>query len=211
MQQVIRQYNAGELTELPDVFMADHQVSGSWAHAAAEGSQLDLAERLFERTLGIDPAKLDESDPLQRRYSDALGQRAREHDAAFREYNKVYTEPDPAKRNAIIIRAEQRQATATAAFLLERDALLVEHGKKLGGAETEKAVEKRITNGLETAGKNGRTEAMAKAQADLQARRATATATGIAAPARSDAEILADPTTPVQKLMEIRRRQQGGG
>lgn len=176
MQTVSRGLASGDLTELPESFMADVESFGSWTNAEAEGRQLDLAERLFERTLGIDPAKFDESDPIQARYSDALDKRAQEHINAFREFNKVYREPDPAKRAAILARAEQRQATATAAFLLERDALLVEHGKKLGSAETEKTAGKRIETTVDTAKKNGRTEAEAKAQAALQARRATATA-----------------------------------
>ena len=176
MNAVTQQYLAGTLTEIPEGFMADMETFGSWTNAEAEGRQLDLAERLLERTLGIDPAKLDESDPIQARYADALNARAQAHVNAFREFNKVYREPDPAKRAQILARAEQQQATATAAFLLERDALLVEHGKKLGSAAAEQEAGKRITATAEKAGKNGRTEAEARAQANLQARRATATA-----------------------------------
>ncbi len=207
MQQATRQFAAGEITDLPESFMADVESFGSWTNAEAEGRQLDLAERLFERTLGIDPTKLDDSDPLQARYADALNKRAQEHVNAFREFNKVYREPDPAKRSAILARAEQRQATATAAFLLERDALLVEHGKKLGAAETEKDAGKRITKTVETASKNGRTEALAKAQADLQARRATATAGLAAKPTNSGALTLEEAQT--LSIDELRRRTSG--
>lgn len=210
MQQVTRQFNAGEITELPESFMADVESFGSWTNAEAEGRQLDLAERLFERALGIDPNKLDAADPLQGRYADALDKRAQAHVNAFREFNRVYRETDPAKRSAILARAEQQQATATAAFLLERDALLVEHGKALGAAETEKAAGKRLTKAVETAGKNGQIEAIARAQADLLARKATATASMTGKPERPDAELLADPNTPIQTLIEIRARQRRG-
>ena len=165
---------AGE--ELPATFLADVELVGSWTNAEAEGRQLDLAERLLERALGIDPAKINLDDPIQARYADALTAREKAHVNAGREFNRVYREPDPAKRAAILARAEQQQATATAAFLLERDALLVEHGKRLGSEETEKTAGKRITKAVETTAKNGRTEALAKAAANLRAGAATATA-----------------------------------
>lgn len=210
MQDVTRRFNAGELDALPDAFMADIEAFGSWTNAEAEGRQLDLAERLFERQLGIDAGKLDDADPLQARYGDALDKRAAEHLNAFREFNKIYRETDPQQRAAILARAEQRQATATAAFLLERDALLVEHGKKLGAAETEKAAGKRIAAGIEKAGKNGHTEAIAKAQADLNARRATATAGNATQSAATGPLTIEEATTlPIEELIRRSKAQEG--
>lgn len=207
MHDAVQRFNAGELAELPASFMADVETFGSWTNAEAEGRQLDLAERLLERTLGIDPAKLDEDDPIQVRYGDALAKRAQEHVNAFREFNKLYSEADPAKRNAILARAEQRQATATAAFLLERDALLVEHGKKLGASEKEKEAGKRITRTVETASKNGRTEAFAKAQADVQARRATATAATASKVASGPLTVEEAQTLPIDELIRRTKAQ----
>ena len=174
IDEATKAINAGE--EVPATLMADMYLFGSWTNAEAEGRQLDLAEQLLERTMGIDPANLDLNAPLQARYADALAKREQAHVNAGREFNKVYRETDKDKRSAILLRAEQQQATATAAFLLERDALLIEHGKKLGSAEKEKEAGKRIDKVAETAGKNGRTEALAKAQEFALARRATATA-----------------------------------
>ncbi|MCR4342017.1 MAG: hypothetical protein NUW01_19240 [Gemmatimonadaceae bacterium] len=165
---------AGE--ELPATFLADVELVGSWTNAEAEGRQLDLAERLLERALGIDPAKINLDDPIQARYHDALTAREKAHVNAGREFNRVYREPDPAKRAEILARAERQQATATAAFLLERDAIHAAFFERKGELKAEQAAGKRITKAVETTAKNGRTEALAKAAANLRAGAATATA-----------------------------------
>ena len=204
LNEATKAVQAGE--ELPATFLADVEMFGSWTNAEAEGRQLDLAERLLERTLGIDPAKFDLDDPIQARYADALSAREKAHVNAGREFNRVYREPDQTKRAAILARAEQQQATATAAFLLERDALLVEHGKRLGSAETEKEAGKRITTSVEKAGKNGRTEALAQAEANLRARKATATAQQPTKPTGGPLTIEEAQTLSIEEL----KRRQGG-
>lgn len=211
IQAAQRQIIAGDLPDDPDALAADLDLAGEWHAASERRGQLFVNRLVVERALGIDPAKLDDNDTIQQQYGDLLNNLEATQVNAFRLRNSAVREHNPAKRAEIITKALTMDSTAVGEFYRLSADLLVEHGKRVGKAEIEKTVGKRMEQTAAQARSNGSTEAHAKAKALVAAGTVMSTASNGSRPTRSDAELLADPTTPIQTLIEIRNRQRNGG
>lgn len=157
----------GEYPDDPESLMAAIDTTGSW-QAASERRGQNLAMRMtLERTLGIDPNKLDDSKPIEKAYADMLTSLETGTQNAYRLRQQAVREYDPQKRASLLARSEQMDAGANGASIFEGIKLAVAHGRALEAVDAEKRTGKRLADTAKTERSNGNTEAIAKARAML--------------------------------------------
>lgn len=163
--------------------------------------------KLAQQVFGQIDASKPPDDPAYAAANDAWNAAMKAYSDAGRQVDRLRNSQNPATRRS----APEVETKRHRAFLAQAIEIAMQIGKSAGASEQQKADGPKQEARLRLAKSNSFREAQARAAARQGAATAAAVGSAGGADARSDDELLADPKTPIQKVLEIRRRQKSGG